>query len=87
MIDRLHVLLDSLGYDLAAPEMLDVLWLARAMGPASPAPEQPAGPPALRPDDAPVVKPVGDAGPGSPAAPSQAARDPRVTAQAAEPAG
>ncbi|MEE1739685.1 SAV_2336 N-terminal domain-related protein, partial [Streptomyces sp. BE147] len=88
MIDRMRVLLDSLGYDLAAPELLDVLWLARAMGRESPAPEPGAGTPTVQPGAPPLMEPVGDAaGPESPVAPSRAAHDPRVPAPAGEPAG
>lgn len=36
MIDRLRRVLDGIGYDLGGPELLDVLWLARARVAANP---------------------------------------------------
>ncbi|MEV0634206.1 SAV_2336 N-terminal domain-related protein [Streptomyces sp. NPDC050619] len=51
MIERLRQVLDGMGYELGGPELLDILWLARAMdGGATASPAAAAGPSPAQPD-------------------------------------
>ncbi|MGW7308482.1 hypothetical protein ACWGI1_23255, partial [Streptomyces sp. NPDC054835] len=55
MIERLRRLLDGIGYELGSAELLDVLWLARAMeGDAAPDGAPAAGGAPAGPEDPPT---------------------------------